>query len=425
MKIDLTDLSPVKKTMTVEVEAEEVARETDEVLRQYRQKARIPGYRPGKAPLALVRQRFAREVRDDVHERVVARSYTEAAQERGLHPVGSPVLEELNHEDGHPLRFKTTFEVLPEIKLDNYRGVEAMRPRRAVDDAMVGRALEDLRRARTRLVTEEGRAAVVGDIIVADVAGQPDEGEPFHSEHAHVEVGATENLPEFNRGLEGVKAGETRSFSATYPHDHRARDMAGRSVAYTITVHEVKRPEAPTLDDEFAKDLGDFDSLEALRARVRADLQARLDREAEQAVRNSILEKVLLANPVLLPETLVAAELRHRLEDFVRSLILRGVDPEKVDLDWKQLRQQQEQPARQMVHARLVLDAVVRSEGLTVSPQEVDAFVRAEAARAREDYENVRAKLHDAGQLKAVQTQLLREKALDYLTSVANIQDGE
>jgi trigger factor len=425
MKIDLTDLSPIKKTMTVEVEPEEVARETEEVLRQYRQKARIPGFRPGKAPMAMIRQRFAREVRDDVQERVVARSYSEAAQERGLHPVGSPVVDELDYEDGHALRFKTTFEVLPAIELSGHRGVEVKRPRRAVDDAAVDRALEDLRRSRTQLITEAGRAAVSGDVVVADVEGQPEGGESFRSERAHVEVGAAENLPEFNAGLEGVRAGETRSFNARYPQDHRAQHMAGREVAYTIVVHEVKRPEAPNLDDEFAKDLGEFDSLDALRSRVRADLQARADRDTDRAVRNAILEKVLLANPVPLPEVLVAEELRHRLEDFVRTLILRGVDPEKVELDWKQLREQQEQPARQMVHARLVLDAVARAESLAVSPQEVEAFVRAEAARAREDYENVRTRLHEHGQLKAVQTQLLREKALDYLSSVANIQDGE
>lgn len=425
MKIDLTDLSPVKKSMVVEVDVAEVERETDQVLRRYRQQARIPGFRPGKAPLPVVRARFAREVEDDVRDRVISRSYVEAAREKGLRPLGDPVVEELNHEQGMPLRFKTTFEVLPEIHPKGYKNVEVRRRKADTSEAELERALEELRQSRARLVGEEGRAAAAGDVVLADLAGHPEGAEPFRRERMMIEVGAQDNLPAFNERLVGVKAGAELEFPIDYPPDYRLPALAGRTVRYRLKLHEVKRREVPELDDEFAKDLGDFESLTALRARLRQDLQARKEHEAEQELRRSLVDKVLLENPVVLPDVLVDQEIRHRLEEIVRGMVLQGVDPQKVDIDWKELRQRQEEPARKAVHARLILDAVARAESLSVDEQECEERIRRDARLAGESYDKLRARFKTDAGLEAVRTQLVREKSLDYLTSVANIHVGE
>jgi len=425
MRVDLTDLSAVKKRMLVEVDAEEVARETESILRGYAQKAKVPGFRPGKVPASVIRARFAKEVEEDVRERVVSRFYHAATREKGLLPLGEPVLEEINHEDGAPLSFKTTFEILPEIELAQYKGIEVRRPAVQVEDSEVKRALEDLRQAHAKLSTEDGREASTGDVIVVDLEGRPVDGETFKRERMLLEVGATDNLPAFNDRLEGAVADALLEFSVDYPQDYGAKELAGKSVAFTVKVHEVKRRDVPDLDDEFAKDLGEFEDLAALTAKVRQDLEQRKTHEADGAVRQSLLNKVLLENPVVLPEVLVQDEIRHRLEEIVRRMMAQGIDPQKAELDWEQMRKQQEQPASMAVHARLVLDAVAKAESVEVGNEEIEERLRRDARAMGQKLENVRAGLRKQGGMEVLKRQLVREKSLDLLTSVANIQNEE
>jgi trigger factor len=240
-----------------------------------------------------------------------------------------------------------------------------------------------------------------------------------------IEVGAEGHLPEFDAALAGATPGSDLTVTVPYPPDHRAAELAGKTVHFAIHVHEVKAREVPPLDDAFARDLGDFESLEALRTRVREDLMARKAEAARSAARQSVLDKVLLENPVPLPEHLVNDELRHRVEDMVRSLVLQGVDVEKMDLDWKEIGARQEEPARKTVHARMVLDAIAQAEGLTVDDSELDARLGREAERLGEAKAALRKRLQEGVGLEALKIQMVREKTLDFLTSVANIQSEE
>lgn len=425
MKIEVTDLSAVKKTLVVEAEPEELARETEDSVRRIARQARIPGFRPGKAPIAVIRNRFQSEIEEDVRERLVSRLYAAAAREKGLRPIGDPVLEELTHESDKPFRFKTTFEVLPELEPKNYKGLEAREGSSRVGDQAVDEALGGLRDAHARYATEEGRAAQTGDIVVADVDETPEGGEADRRERAMIEVGLTQQLPAFNDALHGAVAGADLQFTVRYPDEHPSPRLAGKDVRYVMKVHEVKRREVPELDDEFAKDMGDFESLAALKDRIRADLEARRAAEVRAAVRQSVLDKALLENPVALPDVLVEDELRHRLEDMVRALVMQGIDPRQEDFDWKALRDRQEEPARKTVHARLLLDAVARTEDLQVSAEELDGRLRAEAQRLGETHEALVAKIEKSDGLQALKIQMVREKTLDFLTSVANIQKAE
>jgi trigger factor len=424
MKIELKDLTPVRKQMAVEVDPDEVAREHGAVLRRFVSQVKLPGFRPGKAPASLVRTRFAREIDEDVRDRLLSRLYREATQEKGLRPLGDPVLEKLTHEEGQPFRFETSFEVLPTFAVQGYRGIEARQPSSKVSDEEIAEAIEELRRAHTRLVTAD-KPAAAGDVLVADVHGTPEGGETFHRERAMIEVGAEGHLPEFDAALAGATPGSDLTVTVPYPPDHRAPELAGKTVHFAIHVHEVKAREVPPLDDAFARDLGDFESLEALRTRVREDLLARKAEAARSAARQSVLDRVLLENPVPLPEHLVNDELRHRVEDMVRSLVLQGVDVEKMDLDWKEIGARQEEPARKTVHARMILDAIAQAEGLTVEDAELDARLQREAERLGEGKAALRRRLQEGVGLEALKIQMLREKTLDFLTSVANIQIEE
>jgi trigger factor len=425
MKIELTDLSPVKKTMAVETDAEDVSKETEAVLRRYATQVRLPGFRQGKAPIGMVRKRFAKEIEDDVRERMISRLWRDATREKGLMPLGDPVLEELKHEDGAPFSFKTTFEVLPQFTVKDYKGVEARQPSSQLEDREIAEALESIRQGNARYVADEARLAEPGDVIVADLTEQPEGEEAKTRERMVLEVGAPENPGTFNAKIAGAATGAVLEFDVAYPEDHPAPALAGKKVHYGMRVHEVKRKEVPPLDDEFAKDLGAFDNLEALKDRVRSDLQERKEAASRSAARQAVLDKVLLANPVPLPDVLVEEEIQHRLEDMVREMMFHGVDPRTMNLDWKQMRDRNEEPARKIVHARLVLDAIGLAEGVKIDRSEVEGRIRREAERIGESAGVVRERLAKGGGLQALETQMVREKSLDLITSIANIQKAE
>jgi trigger factor len=425
MKIEITDLSPVKKSLAVEVDAEEVSKETEAVLRRYTGQVRLPGFRQGKAPADLVRKRFAKEIDDDVRERLISRLWREATSEKGLIPLGDPVLEDLKHERGMPFGFKTTFEVLPRFEVKDYRGVEAKAPVSRVEDRDVDEALESIRQSHARYVVDEARLAEPGDIIVADLDEQPEGEDAKKRERMVLEVGAPGNPEPFNARILGAKAGATLAFTADYTAENAPSALAGKTVSYRILVHEVKRKEVAPLDDELARDLGDFADLDALKSRVRSDLGERKAALSRSAVRQAILDKVLEANPIPLPDVLVEEEIQHRLEDMVREMMFHGVDPRKAELDWKQLRDRNEEPARKIVHARLVLDAIASAEGVKVDRKDVDERLRREAERLSDSYDELRLRLSKSGGLQALETQMVREKSLDLITSIANIQGAE
>jgi len=422
MKVEVTDLSPVKKSLSIEVGPEEVEKETEDVVRRLAARVRVPGFRQGKVPLGVIRTRFAKEVEEDVRDRLITRLLADAAREKGLKPLGEPVLDQLTHDKDGPLSFRTTFEVTPRIEPKEYKGVEAREPSSAVAVDDVDRALEELRQSQARLVAEEGRVASTGDVIVADVEGLPEGAEPFRRERTMIEVGAPDNLPEFNERIHGALPGATLEFPVAYPEEYDNTSLRGKTVRYRLQVHEVKRRDVPALDDEFARDLGEFESLDALRTRIREDLDERRRTEARLALRQSILDKVLLENPVALPDVLVEEEIHHRLEDFVRAVMMQGVDPSKIKVDWKEIRDRQEAPARKAVHARLVLDAVAAAESIAVDASEVEARIHREAERIGEPLDAFRKRLAKGNGIEALQDQLVREKTLDFLTSLANIQ---
>ena len=426
MKIDVTDVSPVKKTMSVEIDPEAVEKETATVLRQYVKKARIPGFRPGRAPLEIVRTRFAKEVEEDVVERVVSRYHRQATKERGLEPLGDPVVEEVVHNQGEPLRFKTTFEVLPRLEVKDYKGVSVQRPSETLADSEVDDAIEELRQSRAQLSSVEGRdEARTGDVVVVDVEGTPDAGEPFRRERVMMEVGAAGNMTEFNERLEGAATGADLEFRVPYPEEFPDKNLAGTEVGYRLHVHEIKVRRVPELDDEFAKDLGSFETLEQLRGQVREDLATRKRAASNRAVQQAILDKVLLENTVVLPELLVEAEIRFRLQEIVRRMMAQGVDPERAEIDWEALRKEQEPPARKAVHARLVLDAVAKIESVEVDDDAVRDKIRQDAQRMGQTFEKIKKSLEQGDGVQALKNQLVREKTLDLLTSVANIQNED
>jgi len=425
MKIELNDVSAVKKNMAIEAGPEVVKTERKSVLQRYAREAKVPGFRRGKVPVSVIEARFAKEVDEDVKERLVARLYTEAVRDKGLTPLGDPALEEVVYAENEPFSFKTSFEVLPEFELTKYQGVEVRRDAVEVTEKEVDESLEEIRQAQTKLVSEEGRKAATGDVVVADVEGVPEDGEAYTREGVMLEIGGTSNLPEFNDALEGAGAGDELEFPVSYPEEYEHKPLAGKIVQYKMKIHEVKRKEVPELDDEFAKDLGECDTLADLRKRIHDSMLLRKKHEAEGKTQQAIIDKVLLENPIPLPDILVEGEIQNRMEETVRMMFSQGMDPRTMEIDWKKIRDGQEEGARKSVHARLVLDAIARLEDLEVEEPEINDRIKIEAQRIGESPEKFKRALLQEGRMEVIRSQILREKSLDFLVSVANIQGEE
>lgn len=415
LKVQVTDVSPVKKRVEIEVPAEEVDREIEGLVRQYARQTRIPGFRRGHAPPSIIRQRFGADLRQEAKERLVTRFHDQAMKERHIHPLHDPVVEELSMEKGEPLKFRTLFEVRPEIELGSYRGLVSMPPRSEITDEDVEKALQSMRESAGRLVPVDPRPVEDGDQAVVDVEGRfaEGEGEDFRHESVVIPVGADGTMTEFSEALRGAAPGDVRTCRVTYPKEDGAGRLAGKQVDYTLTLREIKRREVPELDDEFAADMGEPEGLTRLRERVREDLGAARQHASERQARESALEKLIESHEFEVPEVMVEEQLGRQVEEHLHALAARGVDLRTAKIDYAGMREKELPLARRRVKGMLLLDEIVRKEGLEVTPSDVDARIGREASGMGLAPETLRARLEKGGGVQALKNQILRERALD------------
>jgi trigger factor len=423
LQVRLSDLSPARKSVQVEVPATQVAGEYEKALRRYTRSLKVPGFRQGKVPQHIIKQRFGREVEQETVEHVIEHALERIIRDEGLHPLRTPVLKEYQHLPGEPLTFTAELEVRPHVVAKGTRDIRVTVSEPAIPERMVNDTLDSLRERAARFDPVEGRGAQPGDHVLMDVSATfaAGEGENFHRENLLVELGPKGPHPELTDHLAGAQAGETREFSVAYPQDHGAEHFAGRTIGYKIAVREIKMKVVPPLDDEFARDLGSFASLEELRARVTEDLTQRERRRLREEARREAIDQLLAANPdVPAPDVMVDEEVDRRIDDLVRSMVMQGMDPRHARVDWDDIREKQREPAAQSVRAMLLLDAIAREEKISVEPERLNQALSDEAVRRKEPLEAFRAKLAKDGRLERLEEQLLREKILDFLLGAAN-----
>ena len=434
MKTEFIDVSTTEKHLVVEIESGVVDAEIDRVARDYSRAARIPGFRPGKVPPRVVRQRFRSQILHDVVHGLVPRAVDEALRERGVEPVDTPDIRDVVVEEGQPLKFTATFETVPPLDPGDYAAVTLRRPPSAVEDDAIEQALARLRERAARYEPVEDRPAERGDTAVVDLqrrtvaktgeeAAQPG-GEPETLEAVSVDLGAPANPPGFDDHLIGAGPGAARQFTVAYPADYAIGELAGTEVAYDVTVKAIKKRVLPELDDEFAKDLGDFESLDALRQRVREDLAHEAEHAADRQLRGDLLKQLAARVPFEVPQSLVTREVDRRVEEFVRRLIDQRIDPMRTNIDWEEFKEHQREPAIEAVRGALVLDEVARREGLNASEDEIAQEVERYAGRTGRSAAAVRAQLEKEGGLGRLYGGLRREKAIDFLLSRATIGAG-
>jgi len=421
LKVEYNEETSVRKSLSFEIEPEVVEKEIDKRAREYARKVRILGFRPGKVPPEVIRQRFRAQVLEDAAEAIVNRVVFEELEGRGLRPLASPKVTDLKVDESQPMTFRAVFETLPLVEVPEYRGLSVKARKAEVTDEQVEAEVERLREEAARYDPVEPRPAATGDFVVLDVKFTSAEGKPRHDENVLVEIGAADNHKDLNEGLVGMSPGETKQVRIVMEEAQQAPPKAERAVDYTVTLKDIKKKVVPAADDEFAKDLGEFGSLVELREDVRKRLLAADERKVEREVRSALVESLVDKASFEVPEALVDRHMSARTENAARGLLYQGIDPGKAGVDWKNYREAQRDDSVKAAKADVLLDEIARREGIEVPEAEVDAEVARLAERLRKPKETLRRQMEKEGDLAALRGRMREDKTLDLLRANARL----
>jgi trigger factor len=424
--------SSTKREIQVEIPAADVARETDTLIQKYQKLARIPGFRTGHAPASVIKQRFAEGIKSDVVDALVPRYFRKETEKLGLTPVSQPRVTDLHVHDGEPMRFKASFEVMPTIRVEDYKELRADKADTSVTDEEVEQSLKSLQEQRATFTTIEGSPLADGDFAQVSLDGKPKDAEaaatpdstkpgptgtnPVHMDDILVEIGGKGTMPEFTENLRAASAGDERTFDVHYPQDFSDQRLAGKTFTYTVQVKAVKQKTLPELNDQFAKDLGEFADLADVRKRIREGMELEKKQNAEREAKDKLVAELVKRNDFEVPEALVEHQIDIRLDRGLRALAAQGMKTEDMKkMDLNRLRAGQRDQAVQEVKAALLLEKIAEEEKLEVSDAEIDREVEALAEQSKQTPEAIRSRLTRDGALDRIRNRIRNEKTLDFL----------
>jgi trigger factor len=413
MLLNYEDLSSVRKSIEVEIPADRISSEAKRVTNEFARQAQLPGFRPGKVPMNVVRTRFAKEIQEEVMNRVLPETFREAIEEKGLEPVGDPQLEHLDpFIEGAPVKYKAQFEVKPHIDLNEFRGIEVDEQKVEIGEKDVDEMIERLREQASAYRPEIERGLQDGDYAVVDIVSTAEGMDPI-SDSGHFKVGEATPLPELHDVVRGKKAGESGVTEKTYGEDAANENFRNKTVRHEVTLKEIRVQEKPEITDEFAKSFGGWENVAQMREAIEADLRRHRENEVMRAKRNQVGETLLERHQFDVPDALVEEELGKSLSNYARFLASQGVDVEKAELDWRKLSEDFRPEAVKRTKRSLILEAIARKEGLTVGEVEVDAEIRRAAREQDRDFAEVKHRLKHDGGYEALRNSLVQEKALE------------
>lgn len=423
MKVDYVEETTVRKALTFEIEPEVVEQEIEARARDYAKKAKIPGFRPGKIPPHVIKQRFRAQVLEEAVENIVNRVVHKEMEGRGLRPLAAPKVTDLKLEDNQPMTFRAVFETLPFIEVPEYKGLAVAARQAEITEEEIDKEIDTLRERAARYEPIEGRPSKDGDFVEVDVEWIPKgSGKAGRDPEAMLEVGSADNHPDLNARLAGVNAGDRGEVQIQYGTDHPSADLAGKTVDYKLTVKAVKQKVVPAADDELAKDLGDFDTLAALRDEVRKRLLAARTREIDHETKDALVEALVEKASFEVPEALVERHMTARTESAVRNLAYQGIDPRKVGVDWKEYREKQRDTSVKAAKADILLDEIARREGIEVLDAEIDTEIDRMAQRTGRAKAQVRKQLEQEGDIAEIAARIRESKTLDLIKANARLE---
>ncbi len=412
-----------RRELDLEIPAEEVSKASEKIARDIAKIARVPGFRPGKAPVTLIKRRFADDIKSELLQQLLPERIEQAVTKEKLVPVTQPQVDKVDYAEGGVLKFRASFEVLPEFEPAPYKDVEIEVGAPEVGDGDVEKTLTELRERAATFVPVEGRALADGDFAQLKLTGIPaGGGEPLHAENVMCHIGSEETLDTFNQNLRGASTGDQRKFDLAYPADYPDPKLAGKSYSYVADVTAIKEKKLPELNDEFAKDVSDSPTLAEFRTKISEQLNAARENHLANLTNEKLLAKIVAANDFPVPEALVEHQMDARLERAVRSLASQGVDPRAVNVDWVSLRARQRDRAVEDVKAELILDRIATAEKIEVEESDIEKQIAAIAEQGNESATAVRARLTKQGALDRMKSKLRSEKTLEWLRQHARIQ---
>jgi trigger factor len=408
------------RELVLDIPVEEVSKAYRTVTANYRKYAKIPGFRAGKVPESVVKRRFATEIKKDVIDGLLPERFNKAVADLGVRPVGQPQVTELTVEDGTPLHVKAVFEFVPAFSIDGYDQVTVPKPPVEITDEEFQAELAQLRESRAVVEpVEEDRALTDGDwaqITYKGVIEGEDEAAPVAGEDTLVEIGGKDTVEAFTNALKGAKAGQELKAEVIYPADYAESKLAGKTVAYDVEVKAIKKRTLPALDDDFAKELGAYESFADLEERIREHLASRKRRSVEGETKDRLFAALTEKYPFPVPESLVQEQIDARLERGLRALAAQGMDTEQMrKLDFGRLRAAQRESATAEVKTFILLDRISQAENITVSDEEMDHELQLAALQSREPLDALKARLTEDGGLARIREQLRREKTASIL----------
>jgi len=427
-EVVITDVSQCQKDISIEVSAEEVKKEFEKTYDTYMRYVKVPGFRPGRVPRDVVKQRFSKEIKDEVIGQLLPHALQHAVADYKLRVVGEPHINEISITQGEPFKFKVSVEVLPEIELKEYKGVKVTKRITQVADEDVEKTINSWRENAAEFVPIEDRPSKDGDFVSVNLVGKfldpqaEHEKEDLSAEGVEIELGAQATQPEFTENLRDVKPDDLREFQVAYPEDFSSKGLAGKTVDFTATVLSVREKELPELSDEFAKRAGDYGTVQEMRDKVREGLAKNAEAEADNRLREDLLTQLLETHPFDVPTVLVNEGIENRMREFSRMLARMGMPAEVArNINWQERINEAKADATRDVRAALLVAKIADAEGVSVTADEVDAEIEVMAQSMGQTAEQVKARLTREDAISSIESRLRYRKALDVIVSSAEV----
>jgi trigger factor len=399
-----------KHSLDVSIPVDEVEAETGRVTTDIQKRAKLSGFRPGKAPASLIRRHFESDIRQQVLENLIPKHLQKQFDEDHLQVVGTPDISDVHFHDGEPLRFKATFEVIPEIELKEYKDLTVAYHDPEVSEEDIDKRIEELRQQKADYANVDPRPLEDGDFAVLSLAS-----EDVKQDEMMLEIGGADTIQAFSDNLRGMTPGEEKDFDVSYPEDYGQPKLAGKTVHFHAEVKGIRKKELPEVNDDFAQDLGDYRTVAELREAVRKSILAQRQYEAQQEAKNKLIDILVDQHDFPVPEVFVERQLRNRVEQSLRSLAAEGVDPRSIQLDWEKVKASQGEKARREVKASMLLSRIAEREAIDATREEVDREVERAAKQQREPFAAVRLRMEKDGTLGRIASHIQTDKTLNFL----------
>ncbi len=416
-----TTVVDCKRSLEIEVPLEDVERARERVTSSIKQRVRLPGFRPGKAPISLIQSRFESEIRSEVLEVLLPQAFRDRVQKDELKVVGTPDISDLHFEPGQPIRFKAVFEVAPQFELGEYRGLPVKYEEPTVTDEEVAKRLDAMRESKAEYVNLDPRPIENGDFVLVHLKSLSGLAEPIDQD-VQIQVGGEDTLPAFTENLLGANPEDVKEFDLTYPEDYAQPNLSGKTVRFQLTPKVLRKKELPALDDEFARDLGDYQTLDELKEAVRKSIFHEKQYVAQREAKEALIDRLVETNDFPVPEVYLDRQIENQVRAQLRDLAGQGVDPSKIKLDWAKVKESQREKAVRNVKASLLLEKISDKEGIKPTKDEVDREVQRIARQEREAVPVTRARLEKEGTLARIADQIQAEKTLHFLFEQAQKQ---